>query len=231
MGIVTHSVNCYGTPMTVTDDPATALAAEETDGRHARRSRNRDAVIDAILSLHDEGDLAPASDAIAERAGVSPRSLWRYFDDAEDMARAAIARQQERLAPVFARPIDTSGTRDDRARRAVEHRLDLVGAMGNVGKVARLRGPFNPAIAAELRRVRGEMRRLTGAALRPDLEPLPRRRAETTLAAIDVACSYEAIELLRDDHGMSDRVVSAVLVDAVHAHLAAAHGARRDGAR
>lgn len=208
--------------MTVTDLAAHTPTAEPADGRHARRSRNREAVIEAILALHDEGELAPSTEAIAERAGVSPRSLWRYFDDAEDMARAAISRQQERLAPVFARPIDTSGTRHDRVQRAVTHRIELVDAMGNVGKVARLRAPFNPAIAAELQRVRREVRRLLGAALRPDLEALPRRRAETTLAAIDVACSYEAVELLRSDHGLASPAVEAMLVDAVHAHLAAA---------
>lgn len=224
MGIVMLNVNCYGRAVTTTeivDDPA------EVDGRHARRSRNRDAVIDAVLALHDEGDLAPSGESIAARAGVSARSVWRYFDDAEDMARAAIARQQERLAPVFARPIDTSGSRDDRVRRAVAHRLDLIDAMGAVGKVARLRAPFNPAIAAELRRVRGEVRRLLGVALRPDLEPLPRERADAALAAMDVACSYEAVELLRDDHGLAPQVVTALLVDVVHAHLAAAEAGAR----
>lgn len=200
----------------------TVTATTVDDGRHARRSRNRDAVIDALLALHDEGDLAPSADAIAERAGVSSRSLWRYFDDVEDLARAAVGRQQERLAPVMGQAIDVGGSRDDRVRRAVEHRLAIVDAMGNVGKVARLRAPFNPAIAEELRRVRGEMRRLLGAALHPDLAPLPRHRLETTLAAIDVACSYEAVQLLREDHGMAEPAVEAMLVDAVHAHLDAA---------
>jgi TetR/AcrR family transcriptional regulator of autoinduction and epiphytic fitness len=206
------------------EQPPTRSAAQVGDGRHVRRSRNRDAVIDAMLALHDEGDLAPSTEAIADRAGVSARSVFRYFDDAEDLAGAAIARQQERLAPVWARPVDTSGSREDRVRRAVDHRIELIVAMGTVGKVARLRAPFNPAIAAELRRVRAEMRRVMGVALLPDLEPLPRRRAETTLAAIDVACSYEAYELLVGDHGFGPRVVAALMADAVHAHLAAADG-------
>ncbi|WP_195210332.1 TetR/AcrR family transcriptional regulator [Actinomarinicola tropica] len=212
--------------MTVTSEALTAASTGD-DGRRARRSRNRETVIDALLTLHDEGDLAPSAEAIAARAGVSARSVWRYFDDVEDMARAAIARQQERLAPVVQRPIDVGGSRHERVRRAVAHRVDLVAAMGNVGKVARLRAPFNDAVAAELRRVRAELRHLLGAALRPDLAPLPRERAEMTLAAIDVALSYEAIELLRDDHGLDADVLTALLVDVVHAHLAAAEAGSR----
>lgn len=212
--------------MTVSTETLDLTSADD-DGRRARRSRNRDTVIDALLSLHDEGDLAPSVESIAERAGLSARSVWRYFDDVEDMARAAIAHQQARLAPVMGRPIDVSGSRDERVRRAVAHRVDLVTAMGNVGKVARLRAPFNDAVAAELRRVRREMRHLLGAALRPDLAPLPRERAELALAAIDVALSYEAIELLRDDHGLGPDVLTALLVDVVHAHIDASEAGAR----
>lgn len=195
------------------------------DGRSARRHRNREAVIDAMRALYDAGDLSPSTEAIAARAGVSPRSVFRYFDDVEDLLHTAIARQQEHLLPVLTRDVDTSGSRDDRVHRAVEHRLDVLHAMGSVGKVARLRAPFHAAIAAEVHRTRGEMRRIMGAALRPDLENLPRHRAEATLVAIDIACSFEALELLRDDLGLPEPVIHAQLLDAVHAHLTAAHAA------
>ena len=78
--------------MTATDVPD-----RTTDGRHARRDRNRLAVVDAILALFSEGNFEPTSDQIAERAGLSPRSLFRYFDDLEDLNRVAIARQFERV--------------------------------------------------------------------------------------------------------------------------------------
>ncbi|HQZ33105.1 MAG TPA: TetR family transcriptional regulator, partial [Ilumatobacteraceae bacterium] len=69
------------------------------DGRHARRDRNRLAVVDAMLLLYAAGNLEPSSDEIAERAGLSPRSLFRYFDDLDDLVRVAISRQYERLLP------------------------------------------------------------------------------------------------------------------------------------
>ena len=53
------------------------------DGRHERRARNRDAVVDALLALVGDGDLAPSAEAVAARAGLSSRSLFRYFADTE----------------------------------------------------------------------------------------------------------------------------------------------------
>jgi len=45
------------------------LAAE--DGRHARRERNRVAVVDAMLELYQEGNLDPSSDEIAAQKAVA----------------------------------------------------------------------------------------------------------------------------------------------------------------
>ena len=43
------------------------LTSEAGDGRRARRDRNRDAVVDALLELYHEGRLDPSSDEIATR--------------------------------------------------------------------------------------------------------------------------------------------------------------------
>ena len=79
----------------------------ETDGRRLRRERNRLAVVDALLDLYREGNLRPGTDEIATRAGLSPRSLFRYFDDVDDLTGAAVARQLARardLLPIAATP-------------------------------------------------------------------------------------------------------------------------------
>ncbi len=60
------------------------------DGRTMRRTRNRSAVITALLDMIREGDLHPGAAEIAERAGVSHRSIFRYFDDLDDLVRTAI---------------------------------------------------------------------------------------------------------------------------------------------
>ena len=64
--------------------------APSEDGRRLRRARNRAAVIDSLLELIRMGETDPTVSKIAERAGVSHRSVFRYFDDMDDLARTAI---------------------------------------------------------------------------------------------------------------------------------------------
>ncbi|HEY8057438.1 MAG TPA: hypothetical protein VID94_01740, partial [Acidimicrobiales bacterium] len=74
---------------------------QRLDGRRARREQNVDAVVDAMLDLLGEGRLTPGAAAVAERSGVSLRSVFRYFDDMDSLTERAIARQMERAAPLF----------------------------------------------------------------------------------------------------------------------------------
>ena len=47
---------------------------DQRDGRTVRAERTRQALVDSLLSLLDEGRLTPTAAAIAARAGVSERS-------------------------------------------------------------------------------------------------------------------------------------------------------------
>jgi TetR/AcrR family transcriptional regulator, regulator of autoinduction and epiphytic fitness len=64
-------------------------ATSLTDGRSARAARTRDAVVEALLSLLDDGNYRPTARQVAERAGVSLRSVYVHFDDLEDLFTAA----------------------------------------------------------------------------------------------------------------------------------------------
>ncbi|HAP77906.1 MAG TPA: TetR/AcrR family transcriptional regulator, partial [Acidimicrobiaceae bacterium] len=43
--------------------------------------------------LYRSGNFDPSIDEIATRSGVSARSVFRYFDDVDDLANAAIDQQ------------------------------------------------------------------------------------------------------------------------------------------
>jgi AcrR family transcriptional regulator len=196
------------------------IATEAVDGRTARRERNHDAVVDALLALYDSGDLSPSLDDVALRAGVSPRSLFRYFTDADDLTRTAIARQQERLAPLLDMPVPSAATTAARVEAAVADRVRLLDTMGAVAKVARLRSHVNPVVAAEVSDKRRILRRRLADALAPDLRDADDPVA--TLAAADVACSFEAYHLLLDDHDLHPHDAAGILRRSVAAILAAA---------
>ena len=128
------------------------------DGRHLRRQANRDAVVEALLDLYREGRLAPSTEEIAARAGISARSLFRYFDDADAMVRTAIARQQERLAPLYEHDASPEQPVGERIERFVVARAHLLAEMGDVGRLARARSIEQPLLAVELSRIRSVLR-------------------------------------------------------------------------
>jgi TetR/AcrR family transcriptional regulator of autoinduction and epiphytic fitness len=184
----------------------------DDDGRRQRRERNRDAVVDALLAIVADGDLAPSADAVAARAGLSTRSLFRYFDAVDDLCRAAIARQHERVAALLELPPVADGTLGARARDIVEHRVDLFDAMGDVGRLARLRAPFQPLIANALNRVRRLLRQRMATVLAAELDALG-PASSAALDAADVLCSFEAYRLLRDELGRDrDAAVDAMVL-------------------
>lgn len=194
---------------------ADAGAAETTDGRHARRERNRLAVVDAMLALYGEGNFEPSSDQIAERAGLSPRSLFRYFDDIDDLARSAIARQYERVRGLAALDLSTDAPRGERVARLVRSRLRTYEEIASVGVVTRIRAPFKPVVAEQLRQARAMWRTQVQQLFALEFDAMPSARSAGALAAIDVLASFESVQLLRDDQGLSAAVIEAALIDSI----------------
>lgn len=198
------------------DDPM----APPTDGRRARRERNRDAVVEALLDFYREGELQPSTEQIAQRAGISARSLFRYFDDVDDLYRVAIAHQIARIGSRFFVDIDPDLDLADRVASFVGQRLELYEAMGWVGVVARSREWFQPLVAEELGRARSLFRTQLRTAFAPELARFDLTDADRRVAAADVLCSFEAYRLLLDDHGLARDEIVAVLTDGLIRHLA-----------
>lgn len=185
------------------------------DGRRARRDRNRLAVVDAMLSLYTAGNLDPSSDEIAERAGLSPRSLFRYFDDLDDLVRVAISRQHERVQPLTGLDVSSHGALPERVQRLVAQRIRLFERIGSVGIVSRVRAPFQPLIASELAITRSCLRRQLEQLFARELEGRGVAGSVAAIASIDVLTSFEALQLMRDDQQLTRAQMEAVLVDSM----------------
>src|SRR5437667_3708433 len=105
--------------------------APAPDGRAARATRTRDAVVDAFLALIDGGNLRPTARQVSERAGVSLRSVFQHFDDLEALFAAAADMQIERLTPL-ATCVPTDAPLPQRLRIFVEGRTRLLEAISPV---------------------------------------------------------------------------------------------------
>ena len=193
----------------------------DVDGRRLRREQNREAVLDALVASFAEGAFQPSTAEIAHRAGLSPRSLFRYFDDVDELSRAAIQRQLESARPLFGVDAKPDEPTDVKIARIVAARLRLFEEIAPAARAGRVCAPTNPVVAAQLREARSLFRNQVRTLFERELKARP-----WVLPAVDVLLSFESRELLCVEHGLTRARATAALVDALTALLDVEGGPR-----
>ena len=209
--------------MTVSDgdggDADTGLDTD-LDGRHLRSERSRAAVVDALLSLYDDGVVRPGVADIAARAGVSPRSVFRHFADLEGLAEAAIERQWQRVHQLFDAP-PPGGDGESRVSALVDQRLRLYGAVIGVARAAVVLASSSAVVASTLRARRRLLGDQVDALFAPELDARPDPARTELAAALEAAASLENVDYLRTHAGLGADRTGAVLRRTLHALLEA----------
>lgn len=116
-----------------------------TDGRTARALRTRDALVDATMALIEGGDLRPTAPRIAERAGVSVRSVFQHFDDLESLFSALGDRVFARVAAIGER-IDRDLPLEERVDRFIRQRCAINELVTPINRAAVLFAPTSSTI-------------------------------------------------------------------------------------
>jgi AcrR family transcriptional regulator len=105
-------------------------------------------VIDAMFSLLQDGKVPVSAELVADRAGVSVASVFRYFDGLDDLQYQTFERFRERFEPLLVVTSDVA-TRDERIAAFVDSRIDLYEQAGTIMAVGRLRAlEYEPLVAA-----------------------------------------------------------------------------------
>ncbi|HSP02188.1 MAG TPA: TetR/AcrR family transcriptional regulator [Acidimicrobiales bacterium] len=193
-----------------------------TDGRRARRERNRVAVVDAVFELINERHSPPGVEEIAVRAGVSVSSVFRYFENLDDLLEQTVARYFERFSALFTVPPAPGGTLDDRIAALVSARLDLYEAIGPIARIARLRATEQPRLAAVLADTRRTFEGQVRSHFAPDLAGRARDDVDDRVALVDCLTAFESWDLLTGTHGRSRTLVARAWVTGLRDLLAAA---------
>lgn len=193
------------TKLDVSDEAITA------DGRNLRRERNREAIVAALLHLYDEGHIDVSAAEIANRAGLSERSLFRYFDDVDDLYRAACDEQFDRISLLADISDLGRGSLASKVERFVNQRVRLFKKVGNIGRAARAYSHRVPLIQRQLSRGRKILREQMLRHFDDELATMERTARLAAIAGIDVLCSYESYELMRHDQRLSDAAVKSAL--------------------
>jgi TetR/AcrR family transcriptional regulator, regulator of autoinduction and epiphytic fitness len=176
--------------------------SEQRDGRTVRAERTRQALVDSLLGLLDEGQPTPTAAAIAARAGVSERSVFQHFPDREALFEAVAREQYDRVVPTL-RPIDSSlplGVRIDQFTQQRGRLYELIGGVRRAGlliehessSVAGWLATARKAKAAEVERV-----------FRRELDAIPADEREPVRAALITLCSWAAWDSWRTHQRLS----------------------------
>lgn len=100
------------------------VADQATDGRHLRSRATRAKIVDALLTLVREGEVAPGAAQVADVAGVGLRTVFRHFDEMESLYREMAEVIEAQVMPIMLTPFEATTWRD-RVREMADRRIGI----------------------------------------------------------------------------------------------------------
>jgi AcrR family transcriptional regulator len=189
---------------------AAVTSAPRVDGRLERSRRTREAVVDAMLALQEEGDLAPSGQRVATRAGVSPRTVYLHFADMEALFVEAGDRFLAKLAAV-GDPVPVDAPLAERVARFCDRRAQVLETLLPVYRASRLRQPFSAALQANRDRYVRSSDDEIDAVFCAELAARSSEERARLRSALYVATCTSSWDVLRDDRGLDVAGATAVL--------------------
>lgn len=189
-----------------------SVDAANLDGRRQRADANKRRIALAMLELVREGDTAPSAEAVAERAGVGRRTVFRLFNDMDGVYREMHAVMTARLAPIAA-PLKGATWRA-RLEEIVERRARIFEEMLPIKSAADAHRYQSNFLQSEHRKIT-QMQRQTLMAV------LPAHVAAQTdkVEALDLMLSFEAWRRLRHEQRLGAKQAMAAQRAVVRALL------------
>lgn len=169
---------------------------ERVDGRRARGIRTRDAIVTALMDLIAGGDIAPTAQRIANRAGVSVRSVYQHFTDVEGLYADASSRTFEWLQSVT-KEIDPGWPLKRRIDEFAATRAATLEMLTPFSRASRLIEPNSAAIRQNRLEMQRWGRDRIARIFASELSELEGQARSSLLAAMDTLTSAEAWEHLR----------------------------------
>jgi AcrR family transcriptional regulator len=207
-------MNDDGTSVTVG-----SVSAGSADGRHARKERNRSAVIDAYIELVSAGNMSPTIDDLAQYTGISLRSIYRYFDDSSEMMSAVTERTFELARPFLEITDQGEGDLDHRIAMFVQCRVLLHRKVAPITRAARARHSTEAPVVEKFARVRSYLGRQVTEHFRPEIGHLDHDARKAKVAGIYFAFVHDSLELLWGMYPDDPDAITEILTDHLRRHL------------
>jgi TetR/AcrR family transcriptional regulator, regulator of autoinduction and epiphytic fitness len=172
------------------------------DGRTIRAERTRQALVDALFGLLEDGELRPTAERIAERAGVSERSVFQHFPDREALFEAVSRQQYERVVEEV-EPVDASRPLEERIEAFVAQRARILEHVSPVLRAGLQFEHESNVVAGWLTSARKAAAVEVERVFRREVEEAEAGERAVILAALVSAASWSAWEGYRSHQGLS----------------------------
>jgi AcrR family transcriptional regulator len=198
----------------VTNTPSVSI-----DGRSLRRERNRQDIVDALLGLIENGETEISAALIASKAGLSERSIFRYFDDVDDLYRSvcdlAFSKETE-----FALIDDVGvGSLDTKIENFVNQRVRIYTMNEKIAPAARSFAFKNPIIKNQLVFGRKLLRTQIIKHFAEELSVFDKQQQQVAVAIIDSLTTFESYDMMRSDQKMSVHTIKSILSEGIRKAL------------
>lgn len=185
-----------------------ATAKPKTDGRVQRSERSREAILNALEELVNEGVLMPTAQEVSARAEVGIRSVFRHFADMNCLYTQMDIRATEKFSKYFDAEIKT-GSLNERIQHTIENlhkgfeenKYTLMTTLRRLDSAVMLK-QYRKAIASANKNFEQRV---------PEVRELP----ESTRNAVEVAKSFSTYERLRSIQNLSQKKSIAVVTEMI----------------
>lgn len=184
-----------------------------TDGRRERSRSSRSKIIAAMLDLVGNGDVAPSAARVAEVAGVGLRSVFRHFDDMDELYKEMGDVIEARVMPIILQA-PSGATWKEKLVDIADRRAKVFETILPFRISANLKRFQSPYLMQDYRR----MLRLESETVEAHLPPVV---MDDVAAArgLNVILSFQTWRLLRHDQDLpvddAKAVVRRLLIDAM----------------
>ncbi len=196
-----------------------SIPASAVDGRSLRRERNRQDIVNALLGLIENGETEISAALIASKAGLSERSIFRYFDDVNDLYRSvcdlAFSKEIEYAL------IDDAGvgSLDTKIENFVNQRVRIYTMNEKIAPAARSFAFKNPIIKNQLVVGRKLLRNQIITHFSEELSAFDKQQQQVAVSIIDSLTTFEYYDMMRSDQKMSVQAIKSVLTESIRKAL------------
>lgn len=158
-----------------------------------------------MMELMRMGDVSPCAEAVAVRAGVGRRTVFRLFSDMETIYREIHHVMMGRIEPVLRAPLEGRSWRD-RLDAMIERRTTVFEEILPFKTAADTQRHLSPFLQED----HAQIARMTRQML---ADVLPRKIApgSRSFEALDASLSMEMWQRLRHDQGLAPRAALATM--------------------